>query len=63
MKKRIVALALGASLDNAVGLDDTGVVNEERYALSSLHTEEGLDTDRYTLRHRNQEKFRSSAGG
>ena len=27
----------------------TGVVNEERYALSSLHTEEGLDTDRYTL--------------
>ena len=27
----------------------TGVVNEERYALSSLHNEVGLDTDRYTL--------------
>ena len=33
----------------------TGVVNEERYALSSLHYEVGLDTDRYTLRYRNQE--------
>ena len=27
----------------------TGVVNEERYALSSLHNEVGLDTDRYPL--------------
>ena len=27
----------------------TGVVNEERYALSSLYNEVGLDTDRYTL--------------
>ena len=27
----------------------TGVVNEEIYALSSLHNEVGLDTDRYTL--------------
>ncbi len=33
----------------------TGVVNEERYALSSLHNEVGLDTDRYTLSYRNQE--------
>ncbi len=46
-----------------LGRGIAGVVNEERYALSSLHTEEGLDTDRYTLRHRNQEKFRSSSGG
>jgi hypothetical protein len=41
----------------------TGVVNEERYALSSLHYEVGLDTDRYTLRYRNQEKCLPSAGG
>lgn len=35
----------------------------KRYALSSLHNEVGLDTDRYPLRYRNQEKCLPSAGG